>query len=198
MIKRYLFISIFFTSCASMDYSYFKDLKNYYSKNKILVDQSFIERQDYSFIKVSNSKNDAVFILSNIDEFGVYEWIGSNYESIKTKDGLIIETRGLKSDIKFYSYEISIFEKALSFNSQIDLYNPDLIFADIAIRRNSFTTFKNSNGNEMNVFQYTRTVPEIGWKAKESYTFKDGVIYESVQQINPMLDPLEISFYFKY
>ena len=198
MIKRYLFISIFFTSCASMDYSYFKDLKSYYSKNKILVDQSFIERQDYSFIKVSNSKNDAVFILSNIDEFGVYEWIGSNYESIKTKDGLIIETRGLKSDIKFYSYETSILENASSFNSQIDLYNPDLIFADIAIRRNSFTTFKNSNGNEMNVFQYTRTVPEIGWKAKESYTFKDGVIYESVQQINPMLDPLEINFYFKY
>ena len=198
MIKRYLFISIFFTSCASVDYVYFNDLKNYYSKNKILIDESFISKQDYSFIKVSNSKNDAVFILSNIDQFGVYEWIGSNYESIKTKDGLIIETRGLKSDIKFYSYEISILEKALSFNSQIDLYNPDLIFADIAIRRNSFTTFKNSNGNEMNVFQYTRTVPEIGWKAKESYTFKDGVIYESVQQINPMLDPLEITFYFKY
>ena len=198
MIKRYLFIFIFFNSCSSIDYSYFEDLKNYYSKNKILVDQSFIDKQDYSFIKVSNSKNDAVFILSNVDQFGVYEWIGSNYESIKTKDGLIIETKGLQSDIKFYSYEISILEKALSFHSQIDLYNPDLIFADIAIRRNSFTTFKNSNGNEMNVFQYTRTVPEIGWKAKESYTFKDGVIYESVQQINPMLDPLEISFYFKY
>ena len=50
----------------------------------------------------------------------------------------------------------------------------------------------------MNVFQYTRIVPEIGWKAKESYTFKDGVIYKSIQQINPMLDPLEINFYFKY
>ena len=144
MIKRYLFISIFFTSCASIDYSYFKDLKNYYSKNKILVDQSFIDKQDYSFIKVSNSKNDAVFILSNIDQFGVYEWIGSNYESIKTKDGLIIETKGLQSDIKFYSYDISILEKALSFHSQIDLYNPDLIFADITLRRNSLTTYKNS------------------------------------------------------
>ena len=32
---------------------------------------------------------------SNIDQFGVHEWIGSNYESIKTKDGLIIETKGL-------------------------------------------------------------------------------------------------------
>jgi len=198
MIKRYLFISIFFTSCASIDYSYFNDLRNYYSKNKILIDGSFIDKQDYSFIKVSNSKNDAVFILSNIDQFGVYEWIGSNYESIKTKDGLIIETKGLRSDIKFYSYDISILEKALNFNSQIDLYNPDLIFANITLRRNSSTTYKNSKGNEMNVFQYTRIVPEIGWKAKESYTFKDGVIYKSIQQINPMLDPLEINFYFKY
>ena len=198
MIKRYLFISIFFTSCASMDYSYFKDLKNYYSKNKILVDQSFIEKQEYSFIKVSNSKTDAVFVLSNIDQFGVYEWIGSNYESIKTKDGLIIETKGLRSDIKFYSYDISILGKALIFSSQIDLYDPDLIFADIILRKNSSTTYKNSKGNEMNVFQYTRIVPEIGWKAKESYTFKDGVIYKSIQQLNPMLDPLEIKFYFKY
>ena len=198
MIKRYLFISILCTSCASIDYSYFKDLKNYYSKNKILVDQPFIDKQDYSFIKVSNKKNDAIFILSNIDQFGVYEWIGSNYEIIKTKDGLIIETKGLRSDIKFYSYDISILEKSLSFNSQIDLYNPDLIFANITLRRNTKTTYKNSQGNEMNVFQYTRIVPEIGWKAKESYTFKDGVIYKSIQQINPMLDSLEINFYFKY
>ena len=50
----------------------------------------------------------------------------------------------------------------------------------------------------MSVFQYTRIVPEIGWKAKESYTFKDGVIHKSMQQINPMLDPLEINFYIKY
>ncbi|MDA9130831.1 YjbF family lipoprotein [Gammaproteobacteria bacterium] len=198
MIKRYLFISIFFTSCSSIDYPYFNDLRNVLSKNKILVDESFIEKQVYSFIKVSNSKNDAVFILSNIDQFGVYEWIGSNYESIKTKDGLIIETKGLRSDIKFYSYDISNLEKALSFSSQIDLYNPDLIYADITLRRNSSSTYKNNKGNEMNVIQYTRTVPEIGWKAKESYTFKDGVIYKSIQQINPMLDPLEINFYFKY
>jgi len=198
MIKRYLFIFIFFNSCSSIDYSYFADLKNYYSKNKILVDQSFIDKQDYSFIKVSNKKNDAVFILSKIDQFGVHEWIGSNYESIKTKDGLIIETKGLRSDIKFYSYDISILGKTLNFNSQIDLYNPDLIFANITLRRNSKTTYQNRQGNEMNVFQYTRIVPEIGWKAKESYTFKDGVIYKSIQQINPMLDPLEINFYFKY
>ena len=198
MIKRYLFISILCTSCASIDYSYFKDLKNYYSKNKILVDQPFIDKQDYSFIKVSNKKNDAIFILSNIDQFGVYEWIGSNYEIIKTKDGLIIETKGLLSDIKFYSYDISILEETPSFDSQIDLYNPDLIFANITLRRNSKTAYKNNQGNEMNVFQYTRIVPEIGWKAKESYTFKDGVIYKSIQQINPMLDPLEINFYFKY
>lgn len=198
MIKRYLFISIFFTSCASIDYSYFNDVKNYYSKNRILVDESFIDKQNYSFIKVSNSKNDAVFILSNIDQSGVYEWIGANFESIKTKDGLILETRGLRSDIKFYSNDISILEKVSSLKSQINLYNPDLIFADITLKRDSTSTYKNSKGNEMNVLKYTRIVPQIGWKAKESYIFKDGVIYKSIQQINPMHDPLEIIFYFKY
>ena len=128
----------------------------------------------------------------------VYEWIGSNYESIKTKDGLIIETKGMRSDIKFYSYDISILEITSSFKSQINLYNPDLIFANITIRRDSSTSYINSEGSKLNVLKYTRIVPEIGWKAKESYIFKDGVIYKSVQQINPMLEPLELTFYFKY
>ena len=198
MIKRYLFISILFTSCSSLDYSYFADIKNYYSKNRIQVDQSFIDKQNYSFIKVSNSKNDAIFALSTIDQSGVYEWIGSNYESIKTKDGLIIETKGLRSDIKFYSYDISIKENTSSFESQINLYNPDLIFANITLRRDSFTSYKNSKGSEMTVLTYTRIVPELGWKANERYLFKNGVIYKSVQQINPMLEPLELRFYFKY
>jgi len=198
MIKRYLVLSILLTSCASLDYSYFADIKNYYSRNSILVDQSFIDNQNYSFIKVSNSKNDAIFALSNIDQFGVYEWIGVNYERIKTKDGLIIETKGLRSDIKFYSYNFSIKENRSSFNSQINLYNPDLIFADVTLRRDSLTSSENSSGSEVTVLKYTRLVPEIGWKAKDSYTFKDGMIYKSVQQINPMLEPLEISFYYKY
>jgi hypothetical protein len=197
MIKRYLIISILCTSCASIDYSYFKDFKNYYSKNKILIDQSFIDKQDYSFIKVSNKKNDAIFILSNIDQFGVYEWIGRNYESIKTKDGLIVETKGLQSDIKFHSYDISILNISI-FNSQVDLYNPDLIFSNIILRKNSETTYRNNEGKEMTVFKYTRIVPEIGWKAKDSYIYKDGMIYQSIQQINPLLDPLEINFYLKY
>lgn len=198
MIKRYLLISVFFTSCSSLDYSYFGDLKNYYSKNRIVVDQTFIDEKNYSFMKVSNSKNDSIFVLSTINHLGIYEWIGSNNESIKTKDGLIIETKGMRSDIKFYSYDISILEITSSFKSQINLYNPDLIFANITIRRDSSTSYINSEGSELNVLKYTRIVPEIGWKAKESYIFKDGVIYESVQQINPMLEPLELTFYFKY
>ena len=198
MIKRYLLISVFFTSCSSLDYSYFGDLKNYYSKNRIVVDQTFIDEKNYSFMKVSNSKNEAIFVLSTINHLGIYEWIGSNNESIKTKDGLIIETKGMRSDIKFYSYDISILEITSSFKSQINLYNPDLIFANITIRRDSSTSYINSEGSELNVLKYTRIVPEIGWKAKESYIFKDGVIYESVQQINPMLEPLELTFYFKY
>jgi len=198
MIKRYLFIFILCTSCASIDYSYFKDFKNLYSKNKILVDDSFVDKQDYSFIKVSNKKNDAIFILSNIDQFGVHKWIGSNYETIKTIDGLIIETKGLQSDIKFYSYDVSVLEETSSFESYIDLYNPDLIFSNILLKRNSITSYKNNKGNKIDVFQYTRIVPEIGWKAQDSYTFEDGLIVKSIQQINPMLDPLEINFYFKY
>jgi hypothetical protein len=85
-----------------------------------------------------------------------------------------------------------------SFYSQVDLHNPDLIFENITLRRDSSHSYTSSEGNEMKVFKYTRISPGIGWKAKGSYTFKDGVIHKSTQQINPMDDPLEIIFYFKY
>ena len=87
MIKRYLFIFIFFNSCSSIDYSYFADLKNYYSKNKILVDQSFIDKQDYSFIKVSNKKNDAVFILSRLISLECMNGLEATTRALKLKMG---------------------------------------------------------------------------------------------------------------
>ena len=166
MIKRYLLISVFFTSCSSLDYSYFGDLKNYYSKNRIVVDQPFIDEKNYSFMKVSNSKNDAIFVLSTINHLGIYEWIGSNNESIKTKDGLIIETKGMRSDIKFYSYDISILEITSSFKSQINLYNPDLIFANITIRRDSSTSYINSEGSEIECFKIYKNCPRNWLESK--------------------------------
>jgi hypothetical protein len=94
MIKIYIFISLItISSCASINYSYFSDFKNALSKNEIIVDQVFIDSQDFSFIKVSNTKNDAIFVLSSISPEGIYKWVGSNFEIIKTKGGLILETR---------------------------------------------------------------------------------------------------------
>jgi hypothetical protein len=39
---------------------------------------------------------------------------------------------------------------------------------------------------------------KLGGGQKKVIHLKMGEIYKSIQQINPMLDPLEITFYFKY
>ena len=193
-------ISLLFllSSCASIDYSYFEDFKNVISRNEILIDQSYIDNQEFSFLKVSNSKNDAIFVLSTISKSGVYEWIGSNNERIKTKDGLIIETYGLESDIKFYYHNFLFSEGVSGINSYIDLYNPDLIYAKISLIQKSARFYLDEDSKEIEVIEYQRLCPEIGWNAKDIYIYKGNTIYKSIQQINPFMDPLKLTFYFKY
>ncbi|EKO35993.1 hypothetical protein B273_0603 [SAR86 cluster bacterium SAR86E] len=199
MIKVFLFpLLIIINSCASINYSYFTDFKNAISRNELIIDDLFIENQDFSFIKVSNSKNDAVFVLASISSVGIYEWIGANYERIRTKDGLILETVGLESDIKFYSNLLITHNNKGIFNSHIDLYNPDLVFEEISLQHHSSKTHFTENGDKVVTSKFLRTSSAIGWRSEDIYVYKNGIIQRSVQEINPLTGPLEIEFYFKY
>lgn len=198
MIRITIPLFLLLTSCASVNYSYFSDLKNVISKNKLNVDESFIQDQPYSFIKISNSKNDAIFVLANITESGIYEWVGQNYERIKTKDGLIIETFGLESDIKFHHHNFSILDDASKIDSYINLYNPDLYYEAISLKKEASVTSINDMNEEIKVIKFVKSVPGIGWTAKESFTFKNNIIFKTKQSINPHMDHLVITFYFKY
>jgi hypothetical protein len=51
---------------------------------------------------------------------------------------------------------------------------------------------------KIKVVKYLKSVPGIGWTAKESFTFKNNIIFKANQSINPHMDHLEITFYFKY
>jgi len=198
MIKRYLLISLLtVSSCSGINYSYFSDFRNALSRNEIIIDESFIDDQEYSFIKVSNAKNDAIFVLSSISPEGVYKWVGSKSEIIKTKGGLILETFGLQSDIKFYSSNFLVNQNTDRINTHINLYNPDLIFEPISFFKKSFQA-NTENGVTTEILVLERNVLNIGWTAEDIYSFKDGKIYQSTQEINPLLEPIKITFYFKY
>jgi hypothetical protein len=198
MIKVFLLGFLFLlTSCSSIDYTYFTNAKNLFSRNDIKLSNSFIDNFRYSFIKVSYKKNDAIFVLSRVLEDGSYEWVGSNYEIIRTKGGTIIETIGLESDIKFYDSELPDFKNFKSSSHFIDLYDPDLIFEKLVFNHLS-TELIEDNSIIEEIVIIRRSNNSIGWISKDTYIYRDGIIFKSIQAINPLRPNIEIEFYFKY
>ncbi|MDC1525596.1 YjbF family lipoprotein [Gammaproteobacteria bacterium] len=189
---------ILLTACSSIDLGYFQDARNAFKRNEIIVTDTFKENLVYSFIKVSNKKNDAIFVLSNISEDGVYEWIGSNFESIKTKEGLIVNTKGLESDIKFFSTNFSLFNSTVV-QTQVNLSNPDLTYTDITLElKKSMAKDSHLNAaSKIITLEYRRIFPNIGMSSKDIYIYKNGRIFSSKQRINPLKEPIEIFFYFQ-
>ena len=98
-------LSLLINSCASFDPSidlgYFRYWKEGFAGNSIDVDEKYINSMDYSFIKVKQGRNEAIFVLSTIDENGYENWIGLDNNRIVTFNGLIIRTSGLDTDFNF-------------------------------------------------------------------------------------------------
>lgn len=200
MTKFFSIISLFFlSSCASIDYGYFADFKGLFTRNTIEISDSFFNDSKYSFIKVSYSRNEAIFVLSGVSSSGIHRWVGSNFEVIKTKHGLIVETQGLEFDIKLHSTDFN-FNELSDYSSYINLYNPDLFYEKALFTELDVDRFEGrENKSESNTFIHTilRQVPSIGWKSKDTYFLKDGKVIKSIQKINPQGKYLTIDFYFK-
>jgi len=198
MIKVYTLITVIFvSSCTSIDYTYFNNIKNTFARNEINVTESFIKNFEYSFIKVSYKKNDAIFVLARVLEDGSYEWIGANYEVIITKSGTIIETIGLESDIKFHESQLPDFKNFKTSSHYIDLYNPNLVFEKLSFNYlDTKLPVKDLNYDQVITIQ--RVSETIGWHSKDIYFYNKGAIKRSIQKINPLKPPIEITFFFKY
>ena len=189
------------SSCASIDYSYFSDFKRLLTRNAIEVSDSYISNAKYSFIKVSHSRNDAIFVLSEVSSSGIQSWIGSNYEVIKTKHGLIVETQGLESDIKLYSSAFNDVMGLCNYSSFINLYNPDLVYAKITFNAKDGCDDRDTLdglGLDSGIITLERQAPRIGWSSKDTYVYEDGVVIKSIQKINPLSEPFVIEFYYKF
>lgn len=196
---RILLSITFLSSCTlpQVDYPYIDLWKDALFRKDISVDEIFIEESKFSFIKVSYKKNDAIFILSSVNNDGVYTWVGSNYEIIKTYNGLILETSGLFPDTSIHAGDqlkiISTKFQEPLYSFYLDIDEPELLSLPVTY------TLKNKK-----VFQgelamsFERTSPIIGWVAQDKYWYRDGLIVRSEISITPLEPSLRIQFYYKY
>ena len=153
----------------------------------------------YSFIHIKKGRNQAVFVLENTDE-GINKWIGPNMEEIQTYKGFIIRTKGLERDINFPSSEYQNIMKShlvFSFSTFVNLSNPTLIYSPL-----NFEIKKRKDLNSVscrNEVKYVRKLKNLRKKTLDRYCVDaSGIISESLQSINPLDEPLQIKFYFKY
>ena len=73
---------------------------NALESKRINIDTEFIDSVDYSFIKARYNRNEATLVLASIEN-GIMEWVSADLVTIKTKEGTIVETSGLASNISY-------------------------------------------------------------------------------------------------
>ena len=187
------------SSCAvpQFDYPYIDLWKDALFRQGIQVDEAFIEESEFSFIKVSYKKNDAIFILSSVNNDGVYTWVGSNYELIKTYNGLILESSGLFPDTSIHASDqlkiTSTNFQEPSYSFYLDIDEPELLSLPMTYILKSKKMFQ----GELAV-SFERSSPIIGWVAQDKYWYKAGLIVRSEISITPLEPSLKIQFYYKY
>jgi len=187
------------SSCAvpQFDYPYIDLWKSALFRQGIQVDEAFIEESEFSFIKVSYKKNDAIFILSSVNNDGVYTWVGSNYELIKTYNGLILESSGLFPDTSIHaSDQLKITSTNLqesSYSFYLDIDQPELLSLPVSYILKSRKMIQ----GELEV-SFERSSPVIGWVAQDKYWYQAGLIVRSEISITPLEPSLKIQFYYKY
>ncbi len=187
------------SSCAvpQFDYPYIDLWKDAFFRKEISVDEAFIEESKFSFIKVSYKKNDAIFILSSVNHDGVYTWVGSNYELIKTYNGLILESSGLFPDTSIHASDQSKITSTKfqepSYSFYLDIDEPELLSLPV----NYILKSKEVSQDKL-VVSFERSSTIIGWVAQDKYWYQNGLIVRSEISITPLEPSIKIEFYYRY
>ncbi len=195
-------LSLLINSCASFDPSidlgYFRYWKEGFAGNSIDVDEKYINSMDYSFIKVKQGRNEAIFVLSTIDENGYENWIGLDNNRIVTFNGLIIRTSGLDTDFNFEGFtsnQWSInFLDGEQYSGSISLSNPRLYRTNA-----TFQLIRSQVTKDCDLLHtFIRNYKDVGFKSSDTYCFSKGALKSSSQRLSPFSKILEIDFYYKY
>lgn len=196
LTKALLLIYIGLAGCASIDLGYISLFRESFKNNKI-EDLSSFNNTQYSFIKASRGRNDAIFILAKYDD-GIETWIGSRNERIITFHGLILETYGLGYDFKIHNLDLAkeFIGNGRELSSYISLSNPNARYmqAKYELLQSNKKTKDCDNLNE-----YSLQINSIGYSTiitvcRDIY----GNITSSAQQNHPFDKRIFLQFYYKY
>ena len=195
-------ISLLISSCASyapsIDLGYFRYWYEGFAGNSLDVNDEYINSMDYSFIKVKQGRNEAIFVLSTINENGHEVWVGLDNSRIITFNGLIVRTSGLDPDFNFEGFtsnEWSIsFLDGEKYSGNISLSSPRLYRASATFQHTESQVTKDCDL----LHTFSRNYPGVGFNSSDTYCFLKGVLKSSSQRLSPFSKPLELNFYYKY
>lgn len=167
-----------------------------------LISQDYYQSNEYSFANVKIGKGPAAVIVLAFAKNGLFEWRGGDGVVIFTRNGQIVKTVGLPSDVSFQAISISDNSDELTYTTST-FSNPSLLRANTlnqSIALNETFTIDRVDGTHLtNVFKLKRTIPSIQWTGTSRYyvDFKDRVIY-SEEEIHPFLPTIRIDYFYKY
>lgn len=184
---------ILLISCSSIDYGYLTLFKEINASNRI-EDISTFKDGDYSFIRASQGKNQAIMILSEYRS-GIETWVGADNERLITYNGLIIATSGLNQNFIIHNFEsIKNLQLRNDFNAYVSFSNPDAKFINA-----KFSLIKNSSQNCKNQYNYNINFFDIARNDIVIICLDDrNRPIHSSQLINPLGKRINIEYFYKY
>ena len=196
-MNRLFLCFIVLSSCSSIDYGYFDVFLEGREQSRVDINKDYIEKAQYSFIKVKQGKQEATFVLLSSNN-GIETWIGSNYERIYTFNGLIIRTFGLDQDINFSQIDfenvISNFPNS-SFSTIINLTNPKL---DAGLLKMTHLESFSDPACRLKV-TYQSLIKHICTNSKNTFCYDEmGRPIRTQQMINPASKEFYLEFYYKF
>ena len=92
-----------------------------------MISESFYD-SNFSFIRLSQGRNQAVYVLSNCED-GVETWTGATGEEIITYLGLILSSKNLDRNIKIHNVN-NIPKILMGLSSLLSFDNPEALYLD--------------------------------------------------------------------
>jgi len=199
MIKIvYISFILFVYSCSNLNinYSYFDYFSENFKKENINLEDSYFSDLKSSYVHIIHNNNQAVFVLSSIDNSNFYKWVGPNLEFIKTYRGMIVELSGLDFDYNISNYSLlalknNHLESDLSFN--INISTPEL--RHFPIDNQLFKKIKTKDCETY--ITYKKSSIELNFKSYETYCIQNSKVVSSIQKLSPIHSGFELNFVYK-
>jgi len=205
MIKPYylLFLLIVLQSCSSLgitrSYDYLDGYIRGFESDKI--SETYFESSKYSFANVKIGRGPAATIVLAYVNDGIYEWRGADGTIFFTKNGQLIETSGLPSDISIEAIDVNDVVQG-RINSLSTFREPLLLKAQtintIFSLSKDFILDRADGKHITSVYKVHKEIPSIRWKGVSRYYIdKNNRVLYAEEEVHPFLPIIKIQYYYK-